>query len=77
VSLTVIFFIASIGFAAYGYFTNKNNYIHLGVLLLMLAGWPLIAMLIPNLFPSRLAQWLFQFIIFMAVMNFIRSRMSR
>jgi len=75
-TLTFIFLIASIVCAAYGYFKNNNSFIHLGVMLLMLAGWPLIAALIPNIFP-RGAQWLFQFIIFMAVMTFIRSKMTR
>lgn len=74
-SLTILFFVASIICAAYGFFTHKNNFIQLAVLLLVMAAWPIVTFFIPNIFPPGL-QWIFQLILFMAVMNFIRSRMS-
>ena len=72
-----LFLILSIGFAAYGFFTNKNSFIHLAIMFLMMFAWPMISALIPNVFQSGIGQWMFQFIIFMAVMSFIRSRMQR
>jgi len=75
-ALILLLFIASIVFAVYGHFTNKNSFIQLGVMCLAMVGWSILSPFIPNLFPSRIGRWMFQFILFAAIMTFIRSKMS-
>lgn len=73
--MEILFFALSIGFAAYGYFKNNSSFIHVGVMFLVLAAWPIVTFFIPNIFPSAFGQRIFQFLLFMIVISFIRSKM--
>lgn len=69
-----ILLLLSAGCALYGYFSRKNGFVQLAVVILILPLMDLLSMFIPAAPP--MIRWVMSLALFMAVMHFIRSKVD-